>query len=89
MANQRWTAVDNSRVPIDLLKYWKMFKLLKIKNGLIIRQWITVDKTDPPNVITKVDRELVLVPESLKEQTMQLIHGTLLAMHPGIDEGVR
>ena len=77
------------RVPIDLLKYWKMFKLLKIKNGLIIRQWITVDKTDPSNVITKVDRELVLVPESLKEQTMQLIHGTLLAMHPGIDESVR
>ena len=76
-------------VPIDLLKYWKMFKVLKIKNGLIIRQWITVHKTDSSNVITKVDRELVLVPESLKEQTIQLIHGTSLVMHPGIDESVR
>ena len=85
----RPSRIQELRVPIDLLKYWKMFKLLKIKNGLIVRQWITVDKKDPENIIKTVDRELVLIPESLKEQTMQLIHGTLLAMHPGVDESVR
>ena len=81
--------IQELRVPAELLKYWKMFALLTLKNGLIVRQWITVDKTDPKNVTTTVDRELLVIPESIKEQTMQLIHSTLLAMHPGVEESVR
>ena len=59
--------VQANRTPTELLSYWKQFELLSIKRGLLRRRW--VDAKNPEN-----DRELVIVPLSLQETVLKVVH---------------
>ena len=74
------------RLPPELIRYWKQFTLLTVKNEVLCRKWITHNKQY--NEI-EVERFLVLVPETLRETVLDLHHSSLITTHPGIDETYR
>jgi hypothetical protein len=61
------------RLPPDLIRYWKQFNLLAVKHGVLCRKWIYHDKLH--NQI-EIERFLVLVPETLREEVLNLHHST-------------
>jgi hypothetical protein len=64
------------RAPKELVSYWKQFSLLSLKDGIIMRKWIAVDKEE--------ERLLICVPESNQEAVLKMCHTSLVANHPGI-----
>lgn len=84
-AGERPSTIQALRAPPELVSYWKMFKNLVLRDGIIKRQWLKIDHTGN----STIEKELAVVPLSLQVQTMQLIHSTLISAHPGIEESVR
>ena len=70
------------RLPGDLVRYWRHFNLLTVRDDVLCRKWIRHDKKK--NEI-EIERFLVLVPESLRESVMQNHHASLVNCHPGVD----
>ena len=85
-SDERLKDLQKVRLPTELLKYWKQFPLLTVRNGVICRKWI---KHDKKNNEIEVERYLVLVPDSLVTDVLQLHHCTMLTMHPGVQETTR
>ena len=69
--------IQATRVPHELLSYWKQFSLLKLDNGLLKREWVSVSKKN-----FDVDRDLIIIPESWQEQVLRLHHNN--TTHPGV-----
>ena len=69
--------IQATRVPHELLSYWKQFSLLKLDNGLIKRKWVSLSKKN-----YDIDRDLIVVPDSWQEQIIRLHHDT--TTHPGV-----
>ena len=65
------------RTPRELVSYWKQFSQFNIKGGVLRRKWTDVKSDDT--------RELVVIPEELKEEAMRLSHSTVLTSHPGAE----
>ena len=69
--------IQATRVPYELLSYWKQFSLLKLDNGLLKRKWVSISKKN-----CDADRDLIVIPESWQEQVLRLHHNT--TTHPGV-----
>ena len=84
--NKRPTDLQKLRLPPDLVRYWKQYKLLVMRDGVLYRKWIKHDKETKEIEIEKL---LVIVPESLRNTVLQLHHTSLITCHPGIEETYR
>ena len=84
--NERPKDLQKLRLPPDLVRYWKQYKLLVIRDGVLYRKWIKHDKETKEIEIEKL---LVIVPESLRDNVLQLHHTSLITCHPGIEETYR
>ena len=78
--------IQKLRLPPDLLKYWRQFSLLTIRNNVLCRKWIKHNKIS--NEI-EVERYLVLVPDSMVTDILELHHTSMINIHPGIQETTR
>ena len=63
--------------PDELCQYWKDFNLLKLKDGVLYREWIDA------NASTR--RQLIVVPCTLIERTLYSCHDTIATCHAGVD----
>ena len=70
-------AIQTSRLPQELLSYWKQFDLISIKEGILRRRWTEV--RDPEG-----SRDLIIVPESLHESVLDMVHNQETA-HDGVE----
>ena len=86
IAGVKPSSIQHTRVPPDLVRYWKQFSLLEMKEDIIRRKWVKVDRTS--NELT-TEALLIAVPEAMRLQTMMLSHSSLLNMHPGVEESMR
>ena len=59
--------IQAGRLPQELLSYWKQFDLISIKEGILRRRWTEV--RDPEG-----SRDLIIVPESLYESVLDMVH---------------
>jgi hypothetical protein len=84
--NERPKDLQKLRLPPELIRYWKQFKLLVMRDGVLYRKWIRHDK-DSNEV--EIQRLLVIVPESLRTNVLQIHHNSLITSHPGIEETYR
>ena len=80
------STLQQLRTPPDMIRLWKQFKLLTMRQDLLCRKWIRRDKDSNE---TEVIKCLVIIPESHREQVMCLYHSSRLTAHPGIDETYR
>ena len=85
-SDERPQDLQKLRLPPELVRYWKQFTLLTVKDGILCRKWISHNKKR--NEI-EIEKFLVLVPESLRETVLQLHHSTLITTHPGVEETYR
>ena len=83
---ERPSDLQKVRLPPELLKYWKQYTLLTVRNDVICRKWIRHNKKD--NEI-EVERYLVLVPDCLITDVLELHHCTMITIHPGVQETSR
>ena len=74
--------VQKLRLPSDLIRYWKYFNLLTVRDDVLCRKWIRHDKV---NNEIEIERFLVLVPETLREKVMENHHASLVNCHPGVE----
>ena len=72
-------SIQAYRAPKELVSYWKQFSLLSLKDGMIMRKWISVK-----NGNKEEDRLLICVPEANQEAVLHMCHTSLVANHPGI-----
>ena len=79
-------AVQATRTPPDLIRLWKQFDLLTIRQDIICRKWV---KRDRKTNEIEVQRCLIIVPEDLRGRVMTLYHCTRITAHPGVDETYR
>ena len=86
---ERPETIQAIRTPPDLIRYWRMFDQLMLREQVIYKKWISCSADINGNLSTDCERHLIVIPEDLKEQTMALTHGTLANLHPGIEESVR
>jgi hypothetical protein len=86
---ERPKSIQAIRTPPDLVRYWRMFNQLITRNDIIYKQWIICRENDKGMLDTECVKQLIIIPDTLKEQTMALTHGTLANLHPGVDESVR
>ena len=84
--NEKPKELQKLRLPPDLVRYWKQFNLLTMKDGVLCRKWIYHDKER--NEI-EIQKFLILVPEAMRETVLELHHSTLVTTHPGVDETYR
>ena len=70
--------IQVNRTPAALVVLWKQFNLLSYERGLLLRKWINTKDPDTP-------RSLIVVPESLTEQIMEIFHKSIMSCHPGVD----
>ena len=84
--NERPKDLQKLRLPPDLVRYWKQYKLLVLRDGILYRKWIKHDKETKE---IEIERLLVIVPESLRNNVLQLHHTSLVTCHPGIEETYR
>ena len=70
--------IQVNRTPAALTVLWKQFNLLSYERGLLLRKWINTKDPDTP-------RSLIVVPESLTEQVMEIFHKNIMSCHPGVD----
>ena len=54
------------RTPSELVSYWRMFKNLVLRDGIIMRQWLKVDNIESATV----EKELSVIPLAIQVQTM-------------------
>ena len=85
-AGSRPDSIQALRAPPDLVRLWKQFHLLTVRQGLLARKWIKHHKRSNE---VEVERKLYLVPDAIRHEIMVLSHGTLLTMHPGAEETLR
>ena len=62
--------------PKELQQYWKDFKLLEMKDGVLFRKW--------HDTVTKETRSLVVVPCTLVERVLYTFHDTIAMCHAGV-----
>ena len=74
---QRPLAVQEINSPHRLIFYWRQFSRFHIKNGILYYKW-RVDKNK--------NKDLIVVPESLYEQIIQLYHDNM--GHSGVENSV-
>ena len=80
IAEKKPDALQAHRVPKELLSYWKQFELLHLKDEIIMRKWIAINKGNK-----ELDRDLVCVPETMQEEVLKMCHSSLSVNHPGIN----
>ncbi|CAG2253446.1 unnamed protein product [Mytilus edulis] len=61
-----------------LRHYWLCFQQLSMRDGVVYYKWKTIDG----------EKELFIVPESLKKEVLEVCHKSVLAAHPGIHRTV-
>ena len=66
------------RAPKELVSYFKQFSLLKLAEGIIVREWIPVNHGD-----REEKRQLICVPEQNRESVLHMCHNSLMSNHPG------
>ena len=72
--------VKINRSPDALISYWRQFSLLSIQDGLIKRKWSTKKEGE--------SRDLIVVPESMEDDIIQMFHDSPHSCHPGISNSV-
>ena len=66
--------------PKELLSLYKQFKRLLIEDDLLKKRW-TDQKSEE-------ERNLVIIPERMREEVMRTAHSSLLTAHPGVDKTI-
>jgi hypothetical protein len=86
---ERPKSIQAIRAPPDLIRYWRMFDQLTLKNDIVYKKWITCRENEEGLLESDCMKQLIIIPETLREQVMNITHGTIANLHPGIDESVR
>ena len=66
--------------PKELVALYKQFKRLLIEDDLLKKRW-TDQKSEE-------ERNLVIIPEKMREEVMRTAHSSLLTAHPGVDKTI-
>ena len=79
LAGDKPTSIQAHRAPKELVSYWKQYSLLVLKNDVIMRKWITINKG-----VEEAEKHLLCVPEEMQESILSMCHSSLATNHPGI-----
>ena len=85
-AGQKPKKIQALRTPPDLIRYWRRFNLITLRDDLLVKKWIKHNKETKE---IEIERYVYLTPDSIQEQIMALGHNTLITIHPGVEESVR
>ena len=86
---ERPKSIQAIRAPPDLVKYWRMFDQLTLNHDIVYKKWITCSKNEHGELKSECTKQLIIIPDALREQVMNNTHGTLANLHPGVEESVR
>ena len=74
---ERPQALQAIGAPQELVILWKQFTTLLLDDGILMRNWFDLN--------SQKNTALIVIPEMIREEVMQLCHKSRLVSHPGVE----